>query len=307
MSYGIEHIGGIGFTQLIINPRTQIPPSKMSKLSKLYLFSYNSLQAFGWAISLYRLLTKFLSTNSVDGVYKSVGELICLLQAVAFLEVIHGAIGIVPGGMLLPLMQWGGRTHFLFAIVRRIHEVLTSVTIPFVQVLPAVFITFLAWSSSEVIRYPYYALNCVGISPSFITFLRFDSLTVQPPTLQSFLCRYTAFIVLYPIGVAPGESKCSDWHTSAFYQFFCLIYKACAYFDIALISNSELVWLMYQALPFIKQKHLYSDIFARLPFSYYDFVKVVLLCYPFLWLKLYLHLFKQRRSKLRKDLKKKKN
>ncbi|KAK2995269.1 hypothetical protein RJ640_015550 [Escallonia rubra] len=254
----------------------------MSKLSKLYLFSYNSLQAFGWAISLYRLLTKFLSTNTVDGAYKSVGELICLLQAVAFLEVIHGAIGIVPGGMLLPLMQWGGRTHFLFAIVRRIHEVLTSVTIPivialqirtYVQVLPAAFITFLAWSSievgTEVIRYPYYALNCVGISPSFITFLR-----------------YTAFIVLYPIGVA-GEM--------------------CAYFDVALISNSELVWLMYQALPFIKQKHLYSDFFARLPFSYYDFVKVVLLCYPFLWLKLYLHLFKQRRSKLRKNLKKKKN
>ncbi|KAK3007635.1 hypothetical protein RJ639_015346 [Escallonia herrerae] len=58
-----------------------------------------------------------------------------LLQAVAFLEVIHGAIGVVPGGMLLPLMQWGGRTHFLFAIVRRIHEVLTSVTIPFVIAL----------------------------------------------------------------------------------------------------------------------------------------------------------------------------
>ncbi|KAK2998602.1 hypothetical protein RJ639_022774, partial [Escallonia herrerae] len=225
------------------------------------------------AISLYRLLTKFLSTNSVNGAYKSVGELICLLQAVAFLEVIHGAIGIVPGGMLLPLMQWGGRTHFLFAIVLRIHEV---------QVLPAVFITFLAWSSSEVIRYPYYALNCVGISPSFITFLRFDSLTVQPPTLQSIL------------------------HSLCFIPLELLLVK-CAYFDIALISNSELVWLMYQALPFIKQKHLYSDFFARLTFSYYDFVKVVLLCYPFLWLKLYLHLFKQRRSKLRKDLKKKKN
>lgn len=31
--------------------------------------------------------------------------------------------GIVPSGVLLPLMQWGGRTHFLLAIVRQIPEV----------------------------------------------------------------------------------------------------------------------------------------------------------------------------------------
>ncbi|XP_049367058.1 uncharacterized protein LOC125831973 isoform X2 [Solanum verrucosum] len=214
----------------------------MAKLQTLYLFSYNFLQFLGWTLALFRILSNFISTNSVTGVYASAGELICLLQCCAFLEVIHGAIGIVPTGVVLPLMQWSGRTHFLLAIVRQIVEVQES---------PSVFITFSAWSLSEVIRYSHYALSCIGSPPYLITYLR-----------------YTAFILLYPVGVGPGE-----------------------------------IWLMYQALPFIKTRNLYAD---TLPFSYYNFVKVLLLLYPLLWLKLYLHLFKQRRSKLGKYHKTKK-
>ncbi|OMO67649.1 Protein-tyrosine phosphatase-like, PTPLA [Corchorus capsularis] len=185
----------------------------MSQLLKLYLFAYNSLQALGWTISLFRILTSFIATNSVNGAYASAGDLICFIQTCAFLEVIHGAIGIVPSGVLFPLMQWGGRTHFLLAIVRKIDEV---------QELPAVFITFVAWSLSEVIRYSQYALNVIGSCPFLLTYLR-----------------YTAFIVLYPMGLAPGE-----------------------------------MWLMYQALPLIKKKNLYGDFFAslHLPFNYYNFL-----------------------------------
>ncbi|RVW66172.1 Very-long-chain (3R)-3-hydroxyacyl-CoA dehydratase 2 [Vitis vinifera] len=267
---------------------------RMHQLANLYLLAYNSLQALGWAVSLSRILSSFLDTRSFNGAYASAGDLVCLLQTVSFLEVVHGAIGLVPSGVLLPLMQWGGRTHFLLAIVRRIVEV---------QELPSVFITFIAWSISEVIRYSHYALHCMGSCPSCITYLR-----------------YTAFILLYPVGVAPGE-----------------------------------MWLMYQALPFIKRKnisHYYfvwvSLVSVRMVISgwvnqvpmgdgfgifvlefglgvlnvvsdldiWYSAVappfgtefghikpvsrQVVLLCYPFLWLKLYLHLFKQRRSKLGK-------
>ncbi|XP_022756591.1 very-long-chain (3R)-3-hydroxyacyl-CoA dehydratase 2-like isoform X1 [Durio zibethinus] len=169
----------------------------MSQLLKLYLFAYNSLQAFGWTISLFRILASFVATDSVNGAYASAGDLICLLQTCAFLEVVHGAIGIVPSGVLFPLMQWGGRTHFLLAIVRQIDEV---------QEFSAVFIAFFAWSLTEVIRYSHYALNIYGSCPSWLTYLR-----------------YTTFIVLYPLGLAPGE-----------------------------------MWLMFQALPFIKEKNLYG-------------------------------------------------
>ncbi|KAL8208588.1 hypothetical protein R6Q57_008000 [Mikania cordata] len=151
----------------------------MTRLSNIYLFFYNSVQAFGWAIALFRISIGFFSTKSVNGGYSSAGELICLLQTLAFIEVIHGALGIVPSGFLFPLMQWGGRTHFLLAIVRQIYEV---------QELPAVLITFVSWCCIEIIRYPFYALSCLGNCPSFLTYLR-----------------YTAFIVIYPIGVV-GES-----------------------------------------------------------------------------------------------------
>ncbi|KAL3750708.1 hypothetical protein ACJRO7_011664 [Eucalyptus globulus] len=137
--------------------------SRTSRLSNLYLFAYNSLQAFGWSVSLFRILRSVVITKSVDGAYAAAGELICLLQAAAFLEVLHGALGIVPSGVLFPLMQWAGRTHFLLAIVRRISEIQES---------PSVFITFIAWCLSDVIRYLHYALNCLKCCPPWVTYLR---------------------------------------------------------------------------------------------------------------------------------------
>ncbi|XP_020252582.1 very-long-chain (3R)-3-hydroxyacyl-CoA dehydratase 2 [Asparagus officinalis] len=218
----------------------------MARPSMLYLFSYNSPSlSFGWSLALCKIVGNLITTSSIDGTYASAGDLICILQTISFLEVMHAAIGLVPSGVLLALMQWGGRTHFLLAIVRQIVEV---------QELPSVFITFMSWSISEVVRYSHYATSCIGICPSWLTYFR-----------------YTLFIPLYPIGVAPGE-----------------------------------MWLMYQALPFIKDRNLYSKVFDKLPFSYYSFVMIVLVFYPILWSKLYLHLFKQRRSKLKNHQKKKK-
>nr|GEU62727.1 protein-tyrosine phosphatase-like protein [Tanacetum cinerariifolium] len=150
----------------------------MGRVSNLYLFVYNSLQAFGWSIALFRILVEFLSTKSLNGAYASAGELICILQTLAFIEVIHGAIGIVPSGFFFPLLQCAGRVYFLLATVCGINEV---------QELPAVFITFVAWCFAEIIRYMFYAMSCVGNSPSFLTYLR-----------------YTAFIVILPTGVV-GE------------------------------------------------------------------------------------------------------
>ncbi|GAQ88976.1 Protein tyrosine phosphatase-like protein PTPLA [Klebsormidium nitens] len=74
--------------------------------------------------------------------------------------------------------------------------------------------------------------------------------------------RYTAFIPLYPAGVL-GE-----------------------------------VILMYKALPYIKDRSLHGEYFKHLPFGYHEFLWGVLLVYPFLWLNLYLYLFRQRKARL---------
>uniref|UniRef100_A0A452Z9R2 Very-long-chain (3R)-3-hydroxyacyl-CoA dehydratase n=1 Tax=Aegilops tauschii subsp. strangulata TaxID=200361 RepID=A0A452Z9R2_AEGTS len=100
--------------------------------------------------------------------------------------------------------------------------------------------------------------------------LHLSSQIIQLYLKQLPTCRYTAFIPLYPIGVGPGE-----------------------------------MWTMYQALPFVKERGLYSGFFAKFSMSYHSFLVGVLLCYPLLWLKLYLHVFKQRKSKLGKGGRKK--
>uniref|UniRef100_A0A0E0PNK0 Very-long-chain (3R)-3-hydroxyacyl-CoA dehydratase n=1 Tax=Oryza rufipogon TaxID=4529 RepID=A0A0E0PNK0_ORYRU len=207
----------------------------MARPSQLYLLSYNSVQALGWFVALLRLLPCLAPPSSVHSSYAVAGDLTW-----AILETIHAAIGLVHTSPLLAFLQWGGRTHFVLAVVRQIPEVQSS---------PSVFITFMAWSISEVIRYSHYALTTLKVCPPWLTYLR-----------------YTAFIPLYPIGVGPGE-----------------------------------MWTMYQALPFVKERKLYSGFFGKFSMSYHSFLVAVLAVYPFLWMKLYLHVFKQRRSKLGKS------
>ncbi|KAL8129901.1 hypothetical protein V2J09_019056 [Rumex salicifolius] len=199
----------------------------MPKISNSYLFLYNSLQSIGCSTTFHAAQgrqflstgNRFLSSFNELGLHPilflrlSFCRRACLLQSIAFLEVIHGALGIVPSGALLPLMQWGGRIHYLLAILHRIYEVQGSAS---------VFVTFSMWSLGEVIRYSHYALNCTGSCPYWMTYIR-----------------YTAFILVYPIGLC-GE-----------------------------------MWLMYHALPFIKEKNLYADVFAYFPFTYYNFVQTI--------------------------------
>lgn len=210
-----------------------------SSIVVLYLTAYNFAQAFGWAVALGRISQQAARKHSIGVAFDAAGDLVRLLQLAAFLEVLHAVLGIVPSKVLPAFLQWGGRYHWIAAVVCNVKQV---------QRLPSVFITFAAWSLTEVIRYPQYALNMIGLCPWWLTWLR-----------------YSIFIPLYPIGALCGE-----------------------------------VLLVYQALPFIKQMNLYDSIFSKLPFSYYNFVLVVLALYPFLWLILYIYMFKQRQSKLGK-------
>ncbi|KAI3665497.1 hypothetical protein L6452_44124 [Arctium lappa] len=47
----------------------------MVRLSHLYFFFYNSGQAFGWVLAVFRISIEFLCTKSVNGAYASAGEL----------------------------------------------------------------------------------------------------------------------------------------------------------------------------------------------------------------------------------------
>ncbi|KAM7527827.1 hypothetical protein LguiB_031237 [Lonicera macranthoides] len=171
----------------------------------------------GLAISLFKVLCSLLATKSFHAAYAFAGEQLRIFQGLALLEIIHGAIGIVPNGPFLPFLQLIGRIHCLHATLSFIDEVRDS---------PTVFVMFVAWCSTEIIRYVYYAANCAGIDSPLLTYIR-----------------YSAFIVLYPIGVT-GE-----------------------------------FWLTCIALPYYKKYIMYADFFGYLPLSYYRFALVIFACY----------------------------
>ena len=51
--------------------------------------------------------------------------------------------------------------------------------------------------------------------------------------------------------------------------------------------------IMYQALPFLAERKLHFD-------QYYLFINYLVRVYPLVWFPMYLHMFKQRRSKMKK-------
>lgn len=89
--------------------------------------------------------------------------------------------------------------------------------------------------------------------------------------------RYTAFIVLYPPGMA-GESKFIV-SISLWFQFF-IVWKnpvpplphlSSLSFSLDFCVYNA-AWLMYQALPFVKKTSVFPNFFAGL--SYYNFLRV---------------------------------
>ncbi|KAL4424771.1 hypothetical protein ABPG77_000811 [Micractinium sp. CCAP 211/92] len=213
--------------------------ARQGLVARAYLLAYNSVQFAGWAYCLWLVVQQLAQDKGLHGQYAAAGRAVSFFQLLSALEILHAAVGLVGGSPLTSLMQWAGRSNVLFGVVAAVPET---------QNRPAVGAMFLAWALSEVIRYPWYAASVAGACPRWLTWLR-----------------YTAFIPLYPIGVA-GEMNA-----------------------------------VYDALPFIAERRLRS---VALPnalnfgFDYSLFLKGLMVFYPFLWFRLYSFLLRQRRKKL---------
>ena len=142
-------------------------------VTKMYLTAYNVAQSLVWSTALVLSVRSIVENGgSLTSVYDDAGWFVRLGQCSAVMEVLHSLIGLVRSPVLTALMQWAGRTHAIMAVIHPI-ESLHNTT--------AAGLMFLAWSLSEVIRYPSYALG--ANIPGWLNWLR-----------------YSAFIPLYPIG-----------------------------------------------------------------------------------------------------------
>lgn len=147
-------------------------------LKNVYLTVYNALMfiAFSyvfWSLS-YRMYSKgpAVYEDSVD----QLGVPMAVIQIVAWLEVAHALMRLVPSNVTATIAQQWGRSFILFFVILA-HEGLAE--------SPHVHWLFFVWSSIEIIRYPYYMVKS----------------TEQEASKVMTWLRYSAWIPLYPAGM----------------------------------------------------------------------------------------------------------
>ncbi|CAG4922397.1 unnamed protein product [Colias eurytheme] len=155
--------------------------TELSAVGKLYLIAYNSVQTLGWSYMLWQTLVHFLNRGTLDTFWEEIKWTVYIFQNAAVLEILHAAVGLVPSGVFLVLMQVFSRVFLVCGGFMIAHGPTVSPGLP---------VCVFAWSITEIIRYSYYALNIMKVVPENLLFLR-----------------YSTFLFLYPIGIT-GELLC---------------------------------------------------------------------------------------------------
>ncbi|KAI1304344.1 tyrosine phosphatase-like protein [Xylaria venustula] len=192
---------------------TSKPPRKPSPVKTGYLIFYNAVSAILWLTVLGRIV----AVNVIKGphyAYPAVGEFCKWTQTLAGMEVLHSLFGIVRAPLITTFMQVFSR----YAIVWGITDLF-----PQLGAHPAYSSMLVAWSTTEVIRYSYFALTLSGQQPSALHWLR-----------------YHAFFILYPLGISseawliwravePSKHAVHPLYSTALWAYVVLVYPPSAY------------------------------------------------------------------------------
>ncbi|KAL1488427.1 hypothetical protein ABEB36_014900 [Hypothenemus hampei] len=151
----------------------------------VYLLFYNlgMLSAFLYAgiIIAVTLAKNGFEESTYTKLYPAVGHILCIIHLFQALEIMHPIFGYVKGSPLMPFLQIFGRIFILFGNLE--FE-------PKLQKMPVIPWLFLAWTLSDIIRYIYYIFHTATSKSSVQKYAY--------PFIK--WLRYTAWIVLYPIG-----------------------------------------------------------------------------------------------------------
>ncbi|KAL0473038.1 protein tyrosine phosphatase [Neurospora intermedia] len=146
-----------------------------SALRKGYLVLYNAASAVAWATILGRVASVYFAKGA-PFVPLVVDDFARVTQTFAVMEIFHALTGIVPAPIFTTVMQVASRLMLVWGI-----------SYPFPHLNSSAWYTSMltAWSTTEVIRYSYFALKQVDFIPYWLHWLR-----------------YSAFLVLYPMGIS---------------------------------------------------------------------------------------------------------
>ena len=154
-------------------------------LAKAYLALYNLALIAGWSLVL-ALGASALRTGGPSTVYAAVEFPLTIAQTAAVLEIAHAALGIARSPVLVTAMQVSSRLMVVWGVLKLAPASRTASLEVFGPLSIGVPSLILAWGVTEVVRYSFYFFKVVRDDvPRVITW-----------------CRYTLFIVLYPLGVS---------------------------------------------------------------------------------------------------------
>ena len=182
--------------------RPAAPAPAKKSLRTQYLTLYNLASAALWLRVFWRVVLIVTVGGEWEKVFAGSDETVRLTQTAALLEVVHAALGesciasthqpfqtsqanhvffvsgVVRAPLLTTLMQVASRFLLVWGVAYNFPESTAA--------SPAFTTMLLAWSTTEVIRYGYFAYNLhFGSVPSWLTWLR-----------------YNTFFVLYPMGIS---------------------------------------------------------------------------------------------------------
>ncbi|KAM5577055.1 hypothetical protein ABKV19_007746 [Rosa sericea] len=144
-------------------------------LRRLYLSLYNWTLFIGWSQVLY-LAVKTLRESGPEQVYNAVERPLQFAQSAAFLEILHGLVGLVRSPITATLPQISSRLFLVWGILWSFPETQSHVLVSSLVI---------SWSITEIIRYSFYGMKeTLGFAPSWLQWLR-----------------YSTFMLLYPIGI----------------------------------------------------------------------------------------------------------
>mmetsp|Transcript_2866 Transcript_2866/g.8750 ORF Transcript_2866/g.8750 Transcript_2866/m.8750 type:complete len:227 (+) Transcript_2866:166-846(+) len=149
----------------------------MQSLVRTYLFLYNAFLAIGWSFVLGRLIYGVFD----DSAWLSVHKYLKVVQTAAVAEVAHPVLGLVRTNVFSTVLQISSRLFLLWMVANQFYIVGDFFAFSTMAA---------AWCLAEIPRYLYFAVAQQQKPPYWLTWLR-----------------YSAFMVLYPIGVA-SELAC---------------------------------------------------------------------------------------------------
>ena len=188
-------------------------------ISSLYLILYNFLQLCGWSFFFFKGINLIINSKSFQEIYSDTHLILEYCQYGAFMEIIHSIIGLVRSSIFATSIQIIGR--IIIVVILQFFESAIS---------KGYLLIFFAWSIVEIVRYTYYIINL--LQKEFVKF--------NIPYLLIW-CRYSFFIVLYPIGVS-GE-MITVWNAKKDFSKF-ILYKG-NNFNFTVANLIYPIWLFY--------------------------------------------------------------